>query len=602
MALAIACLGLLCLGVYIPALGHQFLILDDSLYVTENPYVLSGLNLVSIHWALVTHVDPYYMPVTRLSYLLDATLFGINPVAFHGVNIAIHFINCVLLLQLVRRLGGSVTMAFAAAAVFAVHPQHVEAVAWVAQRKELLSGMFGLAALNFYSIQYRMEPAAGNLHARLPGMLGLLCALLSYLAKPTWITLPLLLLLLEYWPLGTLNRQNLSAAIRDKLPLILITAGVVLLHLTSEAMGGQGHVVSPLREIPFLQRLGNTFLVYDLYCLQTLIPLGTSVYYPYPGEPLEWWLLVPGMVMFAAISWLTWTRRVRQPFVLFGWLWFATALFPVLGLLGTGEAILLGDRWTYLPHIGLFIAMAYMLSGDHGGGKVYLRLAPLVLVCLLLLAISRTVVGAWHDDRTYWTRSLAHTVYNHMAEVSLGTWYLLHGRLASAEPHLRVAVALKPTEPYYILQYGNLLLKSGHRQQAFAYYDKLLATAPLPLVYQVGKVMILNREFSTARRFLLRVLELPVVDRWQAGLQRLAMIDFAVLQSLAGDSDSRIRKLFSRLLTGSVVDRAAACSRFMQEIRQLSRHVNTERPEALLRDACVAGRGSTTGGLPAGAD
>lgn len=441
----------LSLTAYRSVTRHDFIDLDDGAYVTANPDVQGGLTTHGLRWAWTTLHAGYWHPLTWMSLQLDAQLYGSHAGGYHATNLAWHIATVVLLFLTLRYLTGAVWRSAFVAALFAVHPQHVESVAWVAERKDVLSTFFWVLTLLAYG--YYAERPHRSRYALV--VLAFACGLL---AKPMLVTLPCVLLLLDYWPLrrwpraedGTGSRFAPASAGRlvlEKLPLVAMLAAASLITLRAQRQVG---AVLQFDDLPFSVRLGNALVSYVAYLAQTFWPSNLSVFYAYPlkGWPPQQ-VLGAGLLLAALTAGSARAAR-RYPYLLVGWLWFLGTLVPVIGLIQAGMQAR-ADRFTYIPHIGLFLALTW------GAGDL-LRRVPAVaraslamLILLGCLVLTARQVEHWRDSVTLWEHALRVDASNPRAHGNLGSLLLTRGDAEGAERHLERAVELDPTIPEYQL-------------------------------------------------------------------------------------------------------------------------------------------------------
>jgi hypothetical protein len=450
------------------ACGHPFVDLDDPLYVEANPDVLNGLNLRSIGWAFTTWTAANWHPLTWLSLQLDASLFGCEPHAFHRTNVLLHLANVLLLAEVLRRLTGALWPSAAVAALFAVHPLHVESVAWVSERKDVLSTLFGLLALGAYA-RYARQPSRS-------GMIGVcLAQAASLLAKPMLVTLPFLLLLLDFWPLrrGRPAAAGLARLLVEKTPLFLLSAASCGMTLLSQSAGG---AVSPLTEVPFALRLANAVHATACYLGQTFWPADLVVLYPYPLAGLPW-PTVLGQALFLVAVTVAVCRLARsRPYLAVGWFWFLGALVPVLGLVQVG-AQARADRYTYVPHIGLFLMVVWglrdLLGGRRGAGIALASGA--LLGCVL---VTRAQVRHWESSLRLWEHAVTASRDNPYAEVSYARALLEQGEAEAALLHAERSLRLGPDRASAHFTRGQALAALGRAEEALACFRKAAELRP----------------------------------------------------------------------------------------------------------------------------
>jgi len=428
---------------YLPTARFGFVSYDDRIYVTENPHVRPGLTVDGLRWAFApsSGEGTYWHPVTWLSHMLDFSLFGADPGAHHMVAVGIHAVNAALLLLVLSAATGSRWRSLAVAALFAVHPINVESVAWIAERKNLLSAFFWLAACGAW-VGY----------ARRPGILRYLgvVALFTFglLAKPVLVVLPAVLLLLDLWPLRRLRPESapgpfasarIGRLIAEKLPLLVLAGAAVAASLHS--LGPSAGTVT-FAEVPIGLRVANAVASIPRYLGKLAMPHDLAIFYPYP----QW--VAPGTVALAAALVLIVTGaglalRRRVPAVLVGWLWFLIGLVPVSGLLQAGAWPALADRWAYVPAIGIFVASVWGL-GALLDEKPRATAAMAVAVVVALAVSTRVQLEVWRDDVALYSHALAAAGDSGVALQGLAAAWLERGEVKSAVPLLERAVAVSP--------------------------------------------------------------------------------------------------------------------------------------------------------------
>ena len=349
------------LTVYAQVMSHQFIILDDNLYIRENPIVNQGLTLTGIAWAFTTFHATNWHPLTWLSHMLDSQIFGLNAGGHLLVNALIHASNTLLLFLFLRRVTGAQWRSAIVAALFALHPLHVESVAWAAERKDTLSTFFGLLSLVAYA--RHVETPSWKRYALVAVALAL-----GLMAKPMLVTWPFVLLLLDYWPLHRFQWQRATGTagfvralvplVREKLPLFCLVAASMVITLIAQSHGG---AVRTLVDVPVSLRLSNAVVSYAKYLFLTVWPSDLAVYYPFSHTGVPLWQLVCAIALLGVITVLALRQASERPYLLVGWLWFVGTLVPVIGLVQVGGAAM-ADRYNYIPSIGLFVAVVFGLS------------------------------------------------------------------------------------------------------------------------------------------------------------------------------------------------------------------------------------------------
>jgi tetratricopeptide (TPR) repeat protein len=460
-------------AVYAPVRHHEFVTFDDYDFIVDNAHVAAGLTADSVRWSFAHAYDAAGGPLTWLSHMLDAELFGMAPGRHHLQSVILHALNSVLLLLVLWQMTGSTWRSAFVAALFAVHPMHVESVAWVSERKDVLAATFWLITMWAY-VHYARKP--GPLRY---GMVALALTM-GLLAKPMVATLPLVLLLLDVWPLKrvTLSRSDRAdwrRVIIEKIPLLALAAG--FLAWTLVAQRGIG-AVATLEALPFPARLANASMSVVMYIDKLVWPSGLAVFYPYPRETPIWWPLAgAGLVIAASI--LVWRSATRTPQMLIGWLWYLVTLIPVIGLVQVGSHAM-ADRFTYLPAIGLFLIAAW--GGPELLSRVFRsqRIAPAAgLVVVIVFAIAaRAQVGYWQTSETLWSRALAVTENNFRAHAGMAEVRSRQNRVDEAIAHYTEAVRLAPDEAEWHVNLGLLLVRNKEFARAAESFERAVRLRP----------------------------------------------------------------------------------------------------------------------------
>lgn len=423
-----AALALLTLAAFLPSLENGFVNLDDGFYVTGNPMVKRGLTREGFAWAWTVNVANNWHPLTVLSHMLDCTLFGLHAAGHHGTSLLLHLANVLLLFEVLRRMTGSLARSAAVAGLFAVHPLHVESVAWVAERKDVLSAFFWILAMGAWS-RYARQPSIGRY------LLVALMMTLGLMAKPMVVTLPFALLLLDVWPL---RRPRLGWLVVEKLPLLALSAVASLVTLRYQTTS-----LVPLEVLPWHMRLANAAISYVVYLGKTVLPRKLAVFYPIPIE-IQTWKAVGAAALLLVLTALAFWKARKAPWFLVGWLWFLGTLVPVIGLVQVGRQAM-ADRYTYIPSIGLFLAVCWGVPELVGSRRPRSALAgATVLILLVLTAVTRAQVRHWSNSVTLFTHALAVTRDNYVAHEAMAKALMSRKDWAGAVEHYRAALALRP--------------------------------------------------------------------------------------------------------------------------------------------------------------
>jgi tetratricopeptide (TPR) repeat protein len=456
-------------AIYAQVGAHEFLILDDDQYVTDNGHVRQGLTLDGVRWALASFHAANWHPLTWISHMLDVELFGLDPGAHHLVGVTLHALCAVLLFLALRTMTGATWRSACVAALFAVHPLRVESVAWVAERKDLLAGLFWMTTLWAYAAYVRRPDTRRYTLVLVSFVLGLM-------SKPMLVTLPFVLLLLDIWPLERRDRPRLL----EKLPLFALATASSVVTVIAQRAGGS---VSSVESVPFAMRLANAVASYGTYLWKTLLPLELAYFYPHPAGasniPTSFRVVTIGSAALLALASYFVYRRRDRPWLAVGWLWFLGTLVPVIGLFQVG-AQAHADRYTYLPLIGIYIAavwgLAELTDRQPGLTPVVKLGAPIVLVVLSFLTWHQ--VSTWKDSRTLFEQAIAVTRDNHVAHTHLGTVLNVAGDLPGAEAQYREALRIEPDYADAHSALGIVFGKRGDLSQAARHFEQAVAAAP----------------------------------------------------------------------------------------------------------------------------
>ena len=453
--------------------GYGFVNIDDPDYVLQNPVVGRGLGADGIGWAFSTLQGGNWHPLTWISHMLVVQVSGLNPGGHHLANLLLHAANIVLLYVVLVRLSGVRWPSAAAAALFAVHPLHVESVAWISERKDVLSTFFWLLALLAYE-RYVRRPNKVRL--------GFVFAALTLglLAKPMLVTVPLVLLLLDGWPLGRLAavpRSAFAAVLVEKIPLFALSVAASVLALAAQS---HAHAVSSLEKIGPWLRVGNALRSTVLYLRSTLWPDGLAALYPYVSEQTGPLTAVACAALLVAISVAVFLARRRHPELWFGWLWYLVTLVPVIGVVQIGRQMR-ADRYTYVPLIGIFVAIAWFVSrllARHGAWRIP-AVACAVAVLVGLAAAARVQVGYWRDNTTLFRRSLEVSPDNPIALKGVGVALTAQGRTEEGQRLIARAHELDPRlRAESFLRAGGVLANLGRFGEAVGYLREALRLEP----------------------------------------------------------------------------------------------------------------------------
>ena len=519
-------------------LGHEFVNFDDHAYVYENPVITGGLTLPGITWAFTHSHARNWHPLTTISHMLDCQLFGLKAGGHHFTNVLLHMIAVVLLFLVLRQMTtvagiadagrdqrsrlqsqGAIWPSAFVAALFAIHPLHVESVAWISERKDVLSAVFFMLTLGAY-VGYARQPSAARYI-----MMSILfaCGLMS---KPMLATLPFVLLLLDYWRLGRGQRTEIrgqktedrgsprrirpsadqrsgdrgrvegqgwwkfatanpsfGGLVTEKIPLIALSAASCLTTLLV-----QRQAAGSIDQLPFAWRVNNAILTCVAYIWQMLWPVKLAVFYPHPDNRLLLWQVILALALLIAITAAVIALRQRRPYLITGWLWYLGMLVPVIGLVQVGEQAR-ADRYTYLPQIGLYLALTWTIADLSASWRRRREILGVAAATLIATLTWRAWIQTsyWKNSETLWTHTLAVTTGNDVAHNNLGFIFLQRGDLDEAISHFQTALNIRANNPqtHYNLgsalvhnNLGNALVRKKLADEAIAHYEKAVELRP----------------------------------------------------------------------------------------------------------------------------
>jgi Tfp pilus assembly protein PilF len=546
-------LALITLAVFWQVRDHEFINLDDEQYVTQNPHVRGGPTAGGLAWAFTTTHASNWHPLTWLSHMLDSQLFGMDPSGHHLVNLLFHVANALLLFLVLNRMTQALWQSAAVAFLFALHPLHVESVAMVAERKDVLSTFFLLLTLWAYFV-----------YTRSPGITRMIPVVvffaLGLLSKPMLVTLPFVLLLLDYWPLGRYadpertvphslptqgsespgkkkkqkkkqtgesppvapERKEPSDAtvipwtlVTEKIPLFALTILSSIMTFHAQLKGG---AMSTLDDIPPLKRLGNALISYASYIVKTVFPQGLAVFYPYPAS-LPAWQVLGSAALIGAITFFAIRFRKRYPYVLVGWLWYLGTLVPVIGIVQVGMQSM-ADRYTYVPHIGLFIGVVWgvgeLASRQPQGRNILAVLTGVVFASLTVVTWNQ--VSLWRSSITLFEHALRVTEQNSLAHLNLGVALNRAGKGSEAAEHYREVLRINPNSSGGHFNLANYYFSTGQKDKAFRHYREAVRINPryTNAYNNLGLLMVSERRAEEAIPYYRSAIEL---DPSNAGIR-----------------------------------------------------------------------------------
>jgi protein O-mannosyl-transferase len=484
-------------------LRYDFVNYDDPSYVYQNTRIASGINVANIAWAF-THVhSENWHPLTTITHMLDCQLHGLKAAWHHFTNLLLHTIAVVLLFMALQQMTGALWRSAFVSVVFAVHPLHVESVAWIAERKDVLSAVFFMLTLLAY-LHYTHAPSIGRyLTVAFVIALGLM-------SKPMLVTLPFVLLLLDFWPLGRFEARKsntgrqLPRLFLEKIPLIALS--VISSIVTFLAQRG---AIGWTEELPVSERISNAFVAYVIYIRQMFWPAGLAVFYPHPENRLPVWEVSLALIVLVGITAAAFVFRRKAPYFVTGWLWYLGMLVPVIGLVQVGWQGH-ADRYTYLPQIGLYIAVTWTitdLTRSWGFQRITLGAAAFLIVGVLSWR-AWLQTSYWRDSETLFTHALAVTSNNDVALNNLGIIFLDKGQLDEAISKLEAAIDLRPENAPAHDNLAKALLRKGQVSEAMVHYRKFLELEPANVEARntLGTALIQQGQIREA------------IDQWQEAL------------------------------------------------------------------------------------
>ncbi len=531
-------LALACAFIYGQTINHEFINFDDDVYIYKNPYIKDGLTKKNIEWAFTNAYGGNWHPLTWMSHMLDIQVFGNESGAHHLVNAFLHLVNGWLLFFILRRATGCLWKSAFVAAFFLVHPLRVESVAWAAERKDVLAAFFGFLAIFVYLLYVEKPKLIRYLWVVFLFALGLL-------AKPMLVTLPILLLALDYWPLqrltsGTEDNVNFSSLrirIYEKIPLFILVGISSWLTIKAQSAGSS---IKSFEEFPLWMRVFNAFESYFFYVEKILWPKDLILYYSHPKESITWIGGITALFFLAAVTSLFFYIRDRFPFALMGWVWFLVSLIPVIGLVQVGHQSM-ADRYTYLPSIGITVLVVWGYGSfiENGSQKLGAILGGIVLIVLSYSAW--ILVGKWKNNETIYQYVLEIDPDNKLAlhnyagdlsqkakklvekgnyegayikwgqairldpqyaalKVDLGNALASQGKLESAEEQYRLAIKIQPDDALTLANLGSILIRKGKIDEALEKIDRALQIRPdffEALIFKAG-ALIIKKDYSGA--------------------------------------------------------------------------------------------------------
>jgi tetratricopeptide (TPR) repeat protein len=576
--LVVLLLVVLTAGVYAPVLDSEFVTYDDDLYVTANDQVRQGLTREGIRWAFDFNEAVYWHPLTWLSHMLDVEIFGLNSGMHHAMNLLFHIANTVLLFWILRLMTGAYWRSAAVACLFGLHPLNVESVAWVASRKNLLSTAFWMLTILTY-LYYCRKP---NLR-RYGGCLTIF--LLGLMFKPMLVTLPFVLLLLDYWPLQRIRSPHrlhltpsrfeksadLKELILEKIPFLMLSLIIVYLYGASVK---HLDIVVGVETAPMTLRIFNALVSYWAYIRQMFFPVQLTFFYPYPIK-IPLWQVIAAAVSLSAVTFfaLRWMRK--WPFLFTGWFWYFGTLVPTLGLMQAGRWPATADRFAYVPMIGLFVVLTWGAAGwvrRWNLNKVAVAGVGMVLL-VLLAASTRRQVEFWQHDVSLYKRAIAVTDNNQLAHKNLGNAYLRNGQVQQAIAHYETCLRIDPADSTIYNNLAAAMIQMDQLDEAVAYLKKALQLDPGYVQAENNLIKILVfRELRIGKALEEKGELQAAIEHYQEFLSRfpdiaVAHYRIAVILGRSGQVDQSVEWLQRALQKGFRNWQAIRSSEHLREVR-----------------------------------
>ncbi|HNZ34923.1 MAG: TPR repeat-containing protein YrrB [Deltaproteobacteria bacterium ADurb.BinA179] len=509
-------LAVVTIALYWPAQSFDFVNYDDDVFVKDNRHIRDGLSGDGLVWAFTTFHGGNWHPLTWLSHMADVEVYGLDAGGHHRTNALIHTVGALLLFLVLAGMTNSISLSVLVAALFAIHPLHVESVAWIAERKDVLSGFFWILTMGAYA-WYARHPTVRRY------LLVVLSFIMGLLSKPMVVTLPFVLILLDFWPLQrtlgartafdgwtfyeTVSRRVWARLVLEKMPLFLLSAGFSLLTFVAQKEVG---AVWSIDKMPIDVRLANALVSYVEYLRKTVWPVDLAVLYPHAGMPDAWKIAVSA-VFLGSVSVLTVRKMRAMPFLLVGWLWYLGTLVPVIGIVQVGSQSM-ADRYTYIPLVGLFIILAWgaerMVFRCPGAKRPAVILSLFILSGLLVSA--RSQIGTWKNSVTLFEQCLAATPLNPLAHHKLGEFYMDRNDCGRAVPHFLKAIEMKDNFPCAYHGLGVCASRQTPSSGAFYFFRQALLFDPQLARTLVSRGILLIRlgRYAEAEQDFRRLLQI----------------------------------------------------------------------------------------------
>ncbi|QWR77553.1 tetratricopeptide repeat protein [Candidatus Magnetomonas plexicatena] len=492
--------------VFIDVRGFDFVNLDDNKYMFDNQRVIHGLTLDNVLWAFKTTYSFYWQPLTWLTHMLDIEMYGLNPGGHHITSLIIHVLNSILLFYAFYLINADMLRSGAIAALFALHPMHVESVAWIAERKDVLTAFFYIASVALY-FSYAKKPSLRKY------IYVTIAFILSIMSKPMAVTLPVSLLLLDVWPCGRFKFEGSIAQFLkfnknlfyEKIPFFAIS--LITAFVTFFAQKEVG-AVATLENLPMSLRVENALVSYVKYAYMLFFPVDLACLYPLP-RTIPLWQPMLALLALAALSAIAILTIKKAPYIFTGWFWFVITMLPVIGLVQVGNQSM-ADRFTYIPYIGLFAILVTAIPDPKTSAKKTLTSVLAFIVLLFCVVLSKKQVSYWQNTFTLFKHTLSVTNNNVVILNNLGCSLISVGKAGEAAEYLKQAVEINPIYVEANINYGNALVTIGQAEKSLLYYDIALKLRPdTPEAYNgLGTAMIVKGDKEEATRYFKKAIQL----------------------------------------------------------------------------------------------
>jgi len=515
--------------VYAQVTNHDFLYFDDGIDVSENPYVKQGFTAKSIAWAFTTLEHANWQPITRLSHIFIAQFFGTSAPAGLLFNVLLHILTSLLLYAVLYRITGSTWKSGLVAALFALHPLHVESVAWLTERKDVLSGLLAMATIYAY---------AG--YVEVPGWkkycLSMVLFMMALMSKPMVVTLPCVLLLLDFWPFKRLEKEKIYRLVKEKIPFIVLSTGSSVITLVAHKNAAALHT---LADVSMAHRLANAAVAYVMYIKKTLWPADLAAFYTIPVH-YPAWQVAACLALLCAVTVMV-IKASKQPYLFVGWFWFLGMLVPVIGIVSWGFHKM-ADRFTYLPSIGIFISIVWGVEALFKKLKISKKVMAAVSLSILMMLsmVSWVQVGYWKNFITLFAHANKVSPENWWGLTALGGAYAHEGRTGKSIELYREALAINSGFPAAHFMLGESLVKMGRKKEALAAFSKALQlnTEMTAALAAKAEILIEQGKLTEGKHLLLRALEINPA----AADVHFSMGNLKIIQGKIDDAVSHFRK------------------------------------------------------------